>query len=95
MDYIDLRLRLVGRSSSQMFTPKALSMICSYAQGIPRIINILCDNAFLMGYNLSQKKIDVDIIRKVIKDTKGTSLQKTIFSSITTALREFLPHLLG
>ena len=95
MDYINHRLRLVGRRSSQMFTPKALSMICSYAQGIPRIINILCDNAFLMGYNLSQKKIDVDIIREVIKDTKGPSVQKTILSSITTALREFLPHLLG
>jgi general secretion pathway protein A len=95
MDYIDRRLRLVGRSSSQMFTPKALSMVCSYAQGIPRIINILCDNAFLMGYNLSQKKIDVDIIREVIKDIEGPSLQKTILYSITTALREFLPHLLG
>ena len=91
MDYINHRLRLVGRSSSQMFTPKALSMICSYAQGIPRIINILCDNAFLMGYSLSQKKIDVDIIREVIKDIKGPSLQKTILSSITTALREFRP----
>jgi general secretion pathway protein A len=91
MDYIDRRLRLVGRSSSQMFTPKALSMICSYVQGIPRIINILCDNAFLMGYNLSQKKIDVDIIREVIKDIEGPSLQKTILSSITTALREFRP----
>jgi general secretion pathway protein A len=91
MDYIDRRLRLVGRSSSQMFTPKALSMICSYVQGIPRIINILCDNAFLMGYNLSQKNIDVDIIREVIKDIEGPSLQKTILSSITTALREFRP----
>jgi hypothetical protein len=74
-----------------MFTPKALSMICSYVQGIPRIINILCDNAFLMGYNLSQKNIDVDIIREVIKDIEGPSLQKTILSSITTALREFRP----
>jgi type II secretory pathway predicted ATPase ExeA len=91
MDYIDRRLRLVGRSSSQMFTPKALSMICSYAQGIPRMINILCDNAFLMSFNLSQKKIDVNIIREVIKDIKGPSLQKTILSSITTALREFRP----
>ena len=88
---LDHRLRLVGRSSSKIFTPKALSMICSYAQGIPRIINVLCDNAFLMGYNLSQKKIDVDIIREVIKDTKDPSLQKTILSSITAALREFRP----
>jgi len=49
MDYINHRLRLVGKRSSQMFTPKALSMIYSYAQGIPRLINILCDNAFLLA----------------------------------------------
>jgi general secretion pathway protein A len=91
MDYIDHRLRLVGSSSSQMFTPRAISMICSYAQGIPRIINNLCDNAFLMGYHLFQKKIDIDIIREVIKDNKGPSLQRTILSSITTALGEFRP----
>jgi len=91
MDYIDHRLRLVGRSSSQMFTPKALSMICSYAQGIPRVINKFCDNALLIGFDLSQKKIDIDIIREVIKDNKGPSLQRTILSSITTALGEFRP----
>jgi type II secretory pathway predicted ATPase ExeA/LysM repeat protein len=91
IDYINHRLRLVGSSSSQMFTPKAISMICSHARGIPRIINILCDNAFLMGYGLSQKRIDVDIIPEVIKDIEGPSSQKSILSSITTALREFRP----
>ncbi len=90
-DYIDHRLRLVGRSSSQMFTPKAISMICSHARGIPRMINMLCDNAFLMGYALFQKRVDADIIREVIKDSKGPSLKKAILSSITTALRGFRP----
>ncbi len=94
MDYIDHRLRLAGSSSSQMFTPRAISMICSYAQGIPRIINNLSDNAFLMGYHLFQKKIGVDIIREVIKNSKGLSLQKTILSSIAKALGEFRPSLI-
>jgi len=38
-----------------------------------------------------RKKIDVDIIREVIKDIKGPSLRKTILSSIPGALREFRP----
>jgi type II secretory pathway predicted ATPase ExeA len=88
-NYINHRLRLVRSSSSERFTPKAISMICSYAKGIPRVINILCDNAFLMGYSLSQKKIDVDIIRKVIKEMEGPLSQKTFFSSIATAIKEF------
>jgi len=88
-DYIDHRLRLVRSSSAKKFTQKAISLICSHAQGIPRIINILCDNAFLMGYSLSQKKIDVDIIREVIKDMEGPFRQKPFLSPIITAVKEF------
>ena len=36
----------------------AISLISRYSKGIPRVINILCDNAFLIGYALSQKKLD-------------------------------------
>ncbi len=88
-NYIKHRLRLVRSSSSETFTPKAISKICSHAKGIPRIINILCDNAFLTGYSLSRKKIDVDIIRELIKDMEGPLSQKTFFSSIATAIKEF------
>jgi general secretion pathway protein A len=90
-EYIDHRLRLVGSSSSEVFTPKAVSMISLYAQGIPRIINILCDNAFLIGYSLSKKKVDVDIIREVKKNIEGPRPQKTILSSIKSN-KEFWPY---
>jgi general secretion pathway protein A len=80
-EYIDHRLRLVGSSSLEMFTPKAVSMICRYADGIPRIINTLCDNAFLAGYRLHQKKIDASIIREMIKDMEGPSQKRMIPSS--------------
>jgi len=39
----------VGSTTSQVFTPDAVSIICHYSKGIPRTINILCDNAFLIG----------------------------------------------
>ena len=89
-EYIDHRLRLVGSSSFETFTPKATSMICLYAQGIPRIINILCDNAFRIGYSLSKKRIDVDIILEVIKEMEGPSIQKTMPIS-TTVVNKFRP----
>ena len=88
-DYINHRLRLVRSSGSEAFTPKAISMICSHARGIPRLINLICDNAFLTGYGLSQKKIDVDIIREVIKDMEGPFSHKTFLAPIFTAVKEF------
>jgi len=83
-EYIDHRLKLVGSSASEIFTQKAISTVCSSAQGIPRIINVLCDNALLKGYSLSKKKIDVDIIREIMKEIEGPGPQKTTPPSTTT-----------
>jgi len=84
-EYIDHRLRLVGSSSSEIFSPKALSLICTYARGIPRVINALCDNALLTGYSLFKKNIDVDIIREVIKRMEGPNRKEKAFSSTDIA----------
>jgi general secretion pathway protein A len=66
--YTEHRLGLVGSSISEVFKPEALSLICDYARGVPRNINMLCDNAFLIGYGLAQKKIDANIVREAAKD---------------------------
>jgi general secretion pathway protein A len=80
-NYIDHRLKLVGRSSLEIFSPEALSLICSYSRGIPRVINILCDNALLMGFRSSTKKIEVDTIQEVIRNLEGPRRRKAVFSS--------------
>jgi type II secretory pathway predicted ATPase ExeA/phage tail protein X len=72
--YIDHRLQLVGSSSSSVFTRDAISMICRYSKGIPRNINIICENAFLIGYSLSKKTITAQIIKEVINDMNGSSV---------------------
>ncbi len=69
-EYIEHRLNLVGSSSSRVFTSEAVSLIRRYARGIPRTINILCDNAFLIGFGLSQKKINTKIMKEVIDDLR-------------------------
>jgi type II secretory pathway predicted ATPase ExeA len=74
--YIDHRLNLVGSSTSRIFTSEAIALICDYAKGIPRTINILCDNALLIGYGLSQKKINGDIIHEVIRDMDSSIFEK-------------------
>jgi general secretion pathway protein A len=88
-EYIDHRLRYVGSSSLEMFTPESVSMICQYAKGIPRIINTLCDIAFLTAYRLFKKKIDASIVREAIKDMEGPHLQKTTSPS-SVPINEFL-----
>jgi len=64
--YIDHRLKIAGSGSSKVFTPAAIELICKHAGGIPRVINQLCDHAFLTGYALSTQKIDAKIVKDVM-----------------------------
>jgi hypothetical protein len=74
--YIEHRLKLVGSSTSKVFTPKAISIIIGHAKGIPRVINIVCDNALLNGFSESKKIIDEKTIHEVIKNLEGPSPRK-------------------
>lgn len=76
VEYIEHRLRMVGKSSAELFTPQAISLIVEKAEGIPRIINNICDNALFSGYNASVKIIGVEIIQKVIRNLEGTDHPK-------------------
>jgi hypothetical protein len=56
-----------------IFTPNALESIYSYSGGIPRLVNVLCDNALLTGYALRQREIDTRIIQEVAADLSITT----------------------
>jgi general secretion pathway protein A len=94
-EYIDHRLGLAGSSCLEAFTPEAVSLIVKHARGIPRVINILCDNAFLEGYALSRKRIDADIVRGVIKDREGFVTHRGIPLHAPAFLKEWRQLALG
>jgi len=71
-EYIDHRLRVVGSSSSKVFTPEAVEAICEYAKGIPRVINLICDGALFAGYEASAPVIDAQMVRKAIAENEIT-----------------------
>jgi len=68
--YIDHRLRMVGSSSSEVFTREAVDRICDYAGGIPRVINMICDGSLLIGYAKYRRKIDTKMVEEAIEDLR-------------------------
>lgn len=66
--YIAFRLKTAGYEGEELFGQDALELIWQYSEGIPRKINILCDNALLIGYALESKIIDEHIINEVVQD---------------------------
>lgn len=63
-EYIEHRLTLAGKSTSEVFTREGLSFLCKEAQGIPQRINRLCEEAFWLGFRRSQKRIDSSLVKK-------------------------------
>ncbi len=66
--YIIFRLEKGGQTKI-VFTAAALEEIYSYSEGVPRKINNICDLALLIGFSVKVEKIDVDIIKRVIRDS--------------------------
>jgi len=73
IDYIKHRLKKAGLKEGQLFTiftKHALQLIIKHAKGIPRIINILCDNALINGFGHQKCPISSEIVMEVISDFK-------------------------
>ena len=66
-EYIKKRLRIAGAEKA-IFTEKAIAEVYLKSGGIPRLINILCDNALLNGYALDQKQVDEKSVKEAAKD---------------------------
>ena len=69
--YIFHRLKVAGADGSLKFSRKALQVIHEYSGGIPRVVNIVCDNALLLGFVQETRKISEQIVAEVIRDLEG------------------------
>ena len=68
-EYIEKRLKIAG-AKEPIFTEKAIKEVYRRSGGIPRLINILCDNALLNSYALDKQRVDEKSIREVSADLK-------------------------
>ena len=69
--YIEHRLNKAGGTSASAFTPGALREVVEHAKGVPRVINILCDNALVNGLGYQKKPVTAEIVREAILDLTG------------------------
>jgi general secretion pathway protein A len=69
--YIKHRLGKAAMNGSQVFTKGAMKRIVKEAKGIPRLLNILCDNALITGFGYKKRPVNTKIVEEVITDFKG------------------------
>jgi general secretion pathway protein A len=66
--YIAGRIRLAGGDAVRVFTREAVRNVHERSRGIPRIVNVLCDNALVTGFALGTRPVDQQIVLDVCKD---------------------------
>lgn len=65
--YIACRVRAAGGAPA-LFTREAVRAIHAYSGGIPRTINVICDNALMTGMALDRHEVDSAIVLDVCRD---------------------------
>lgn len=66
--YIAGRLRIAGGRPEQIFTREAVAFIHQVARGLPRTINVVCDNALVCGFGTQTKPITLRAVEEVCRD---------------------------
>ncbi len=74
--YVKKRLKAAGARNLYLFTPNALKTVYRYSKGIPRLINVVCDNALLNGYASDRRVIGRSIVQEVIDDLEGGTVRR-------------------
>jgi type II secretory pathway predicted ATPase ExeA len=67
MAYIHHRLSLAG-VDEPLFTLEACAKVHEHSNGVPRLINVICDNALFEGYVKKTQAIDESIVASVAED---------------------------
>ncbi len=75
-EYIIRRLKAAGARNTDLFDEDAVKEIYKYSKGIPRLINVICDNALMTGFVYEKHRISRDIVREVIKDMEGPTVRR-------------------
>ena len=68
--YIDTRLARAGMPDQKIFSPELLEEIFKRSRGIPRVINLICDNLLVTGFAMERKTCTVEMLDEVCQDLR-------------------------
>ena len=82
--YIASRVKTAGYEGKELFVPEAVQKITHYSNGIPRLVNVVCDNALVIASAASKKQVSAEMIDEVAQDLKLTGRPQVKAEGATT-----------
>jgi general secretion pathway protein A len=69
--YVQHRLQVSGAQGPPFFTWPAIWRIFSYSQGIPRLVNAVCDKCLLAGFVQQTERITFGLVCRAVRELEG------------------------
>jgi general secretion pathway protein A len=76
-EYVATRLARGGMRSQNVFPPEVLAEIYRGTQGIPRLINSVCDNLLLTAFAMESRTTTLEMYEEVARDLRLESNRHT------------------
>ena len=68
--YVESRMARAGMPNQTVFPPQILEEVSKRSRGIPRVINLICDNLLVTAFAMEQKVTTVAMIDEVCQDLR-------------------------
>ncbi len=68
--YIDTRMARAGMPHQTVFPPDLIQEIHYRSRGLPRLINLICDNLLVTAFAMEQKVCTLDMLEEVCQDLR-------------------------
>jgi general secretion pathway protein A len=82
--YVKHRMRIAG-ATAEAFTPSALREIHRLANGVPRVINVICDRALLGAFTQEDHRVGAVLVRQAASEVYGRPIPAPWLKWATTA----------
>ena len=98
--YIQFRWAKAGGAQAHPFSGEAIGQVAQWSTGIPRLVNVLCDNALVLAFGEGAKTVtakhvaevasDLDLTRRT-RPRASTAVRAATAASGTTAVPDGYP----
>jgi type II secretory pathway predicted ATPase ExeA len=68
--YVESRLARAGMPNQTVFPPEILEEVYKRSRGIPRVINLICDNLLVTAFAMEQKITTIEMLDEVCRDLR-------------------------
>jgi len=90
--YILHRLNIASASDRVYLTDGAIDLVYHFSKGTPRLINQICDSAFLSGYIYERPTLDEKIIQEVIHESPVMQITSHVHNQKSKGMADVLPE---